>query len=612
MLSFVDVDRDRDLAYILLRPELRDRTAVVARSVRVADDVVLDLDANDQLVGIELLRASSRLDLDRITAEPSELIVGVKEAAEMLGVERSNFIRDHANKPDFPSAIAELASGRFWLRPTIERYISTRETRVTDRTEGSPLRPAFRSTDDALRMRIHYERLQSLLVQVQATKPETLEKPGQGVGLAPLVKEFNLLLERTRQVAATDPLVLEVLEDVKPLDEPQGILHQSYHINAKQRLVFAINTISQPIGLRLSSGTGTGREATVEREAFFLSRLHSEIQVKCSSLYNTRAYAEAVEKGFKVVRDRLRQLTGFETGSEAFGKGRLHIKGAAAPNVEKDFNEAVKFLTMAIDQFRNEKSHSSDAKIDDPARVQEYLALSSLAMNLLEQAEIRKDRVAAPKEHGIAAKGSDPSKFSDTSPSRSDQQKPAHRRVLAAAEEVRPLIALLESQPHENQVFAMEQLTNLAYRCAVEADESVLRGAERLSLSDNPSLQRAAVRLLSQIFRLTPAEDQTALGGRFLSGAIELLRTTTGAVRAEVIEWVGAIADDRASIALIGLIHILPDDEIPEGETPRVAYALKTRSDRSSVEHRLMEEAARTVDGRIRRRFLKCLEEMKR
>lgn len=115
--------------------------------------------------------------------------------------------------------------------------------------------------------------------------------------------------------------------------------------------------------------------------------LHHEIHSKCHSLYEKGEYAEAVEKGFKVVRDRLRKLTGHETGSEAFGKGKLHIKGAAATNVDEDFNEAVKFLTMAIDRFRNEKSHTSDAKIDDPVRAYEYLRLSSLAMNLLENVE---------------------------------------------------------------------------------------------------------------------------------------------------------------------------------------------------------------------------------
>ena len=119
-----------------------------------------------------------------------------------------------------------------------------------------------------------------------------------------------------------------------------------------------------------------------------LSNLHPEIYNKCHQLYENGTYAEAVEKGFKVVRDKLRNLTGHETGSEAFGKRNLHIKGAAASNVDEDFNAGVKFLTMSIDRFRNEKSHTSDAKIEDPIRAYEYLRLSSLAMNLLDASEI--------------------------------------------------------------------------------------------------------------------------------------------------------------------------------------------------------------------------------
>lgn len=119
-----------------------------------------------------------------------------------------------------------------------------------------------------------------------------------------------------------------------------------------------------------------------------LKDLHPEINRKCHELYAKGMYGEAVEKSFKVVRDRLRNLSGYETGSEAFGKGKLHIKGAVATHVDKDFNEGVKFLTMAIDRFRNEKSHSSDAKIDDPVRAYEYLRISSLAMHLLDAAEM--------------------------------------------------------------------------------------------------------------------------------------------------------------------------------------------------------------------------------
>ncbi len=119
-----------------------------------------------------------------------------------------------------------------------------------------------------------------------------------------------------------------------------------------------------------------------------LSLLHPDIFSKCQSLFETGEYAEAVEKSFKVVRDKLRTLTGYEKGSDAFGRGKLHIKGAAAPNVDDDFNTAVKFLTMAIDMFRNEKSHTSNAKINDLQQAYEYLSLSSLAMHLLDRAEI--------------------------------------------------------------------------------------------------------------------------------------------------------------------------------------------------------------------------------
>ena len=128
MLSFVEIDRNHNLAYILLRPELRDRRGAVARSVRVGEDIVLDLDEADHLIGIELLNASSRLAVDELEAGTREIIVGVSEAAEMLGVERSNFVRDYANKLGFPAPIAEHASGRFWLRSAIERYAEGKRT----------------------------------------------------------------------------------------------------------------------------------------------------------------------------------------------------------------------------------------------------------------------------------------------------------------------------------------------------------------------------------------------------------------------------------------------------------------------------------------------------
>jgi uncharacterized protein (TIGR02391 family) len=149
---------------------------------------------------------------------------------------------------------------------------------------------------------------------------------------------------------------------------------------AKMRLQDGVHKLQSLIGrLELASGT---------QDATALESLHPEIYAKCRKLYESGDYAEAVEKSFKMVRDRLRALTGYETGSEAFGKGNLTIDGAAASHVEGDFQSGVKFLTMAIDRFRNEKSHTADGNISDPIRAYEYLRVSSLAMHLLENGRV--------------------------------------------------------------------------------------------------------------------------------------------------------------------------------------------------------------------------------
>jgi uncharacterized protein (TIGR02391 family) len=151
---------------------------------------------------------------------------------------------------------------------------------------------------------------------------------------------------------------------------------------AKMNHEFAVSHLQSLID-RLELAAGPSKDATA------LESLHPEIYSKCHKLYESGDYAEAVEKGFKIVRDRLRALTTYETGSEAFGMGKLYIDGSAAPHVDHDFQEAVKFLTMAIDRFRNEKSHTADGNISDPIRAYEYLRLSSLAMYLLEGGQIR-------------------------------------------------------------------------------------------------------------------------------------------------------------------------------------------------------------------------------
>lgn len=141
--------------------------------------------------------------------------------------------------------------------------------------------------------------------------------------------------------------------------------------------------------LILAAEASEGNAERDSGEFFWELCIHPKVRERCLSLYKSSHFADAVEKSLKVVKDRLRELTGFEKGSEAFGKGKLHIKGAVAKHVDDDFNEGVQFLMMAIDRFRNEKSHTSEANITEPGKAFQYLALSSLAMRFLDDAEIR-------------------------------------------------------------------------------------------------------------------------------------------------------------------------------------------------------------------------------
>ena len=70
LVWIIEIDRKHDLAYIRIRPELRDQPGAVKRSKRVTEDIVLDLDADGQLVGIELLNASSCLEVRKAGDPP--------------------------------------------------------------------------------------------------------------------------------------------------------------------------------------------------------------------------------------------------------------------------------------------------------------------------------------------------------------------------------------------------------------------------------------------------------------------------------------------------------------------------------------------------------------
>lgn len=154
MLSQIQINRRLDTAYIALRPDLHPGS--ITRSDRVHDDLVLDYDAAGQLVGIELLDASHYMDLDKISQQSGDLLWGVAEAAAFARVKRPNFVRDYADKSDFPKPLVELASGRLWLSKDVMDYIQTRR--------------GLQSIDDS------DERKDSLPVQKAGTPPRKINR----------------------------------------------------------------------------------------------------------------------------------------------------------------------------------------------------------------------------------------------------------------------------------------------------------------------------------------------------------------------------------------------------------------------------------------------------
>lgn len=72
MVANLDIDRQNDLLYISLSPEgvPIDQPVIVVYSKRFGQDLVLDFDKEDRLVGIELLAASKFIDISRLKVRP--------------------------------------------------------------------------------------------------------------------------------------------------------------------------------------------------------------------------------------------------------------------------------------------------------------------------------------------------------------------------------------------------------------------------------------------------------------------------------------------------------------------------------------------------------------
>lgn len=95
-------------------------------------------------------------------------------------------------------------------------------------------------------------------------------------------------------------------------------------------------------------------------------------------------YFHALEESYKIVRKKLKDITGSEKATEAFSDKNLTVIFGHSPKdeVEKDFFSGIKFLHMALQYFRNEKAHDLAKPLDRNVATH-YLVVASLAYDLI-------------------------------------------------------------------------------------------------------------------------------------------------------------------------------------------------------------------------------------
>lgn len=112
--------------------------------------------------------------------------------------------------------------------------------------------------------------------------------------------------------------------------------------------------------------------------------IRPEIYSHIKRYLDANDYFHAVEESYKVVRSKLKMMTGHEQAHKAFNEQNYEIIFGRVPqtDIEKDFFEGTKFLHIALQNFRNEKAHSLAGNLDKNIAIH-YLVLASLAYDLI-------------------------------------------------------------------------------------------------------------------------------------------------------------------------------------------------------------------------------------
>jgi len=129
-------------------------------------------------------------------------------------------------------------------------------------------------------------------------------------------------------------------------------------------------------------------EASIDEDVIAL-KIRSELFVHIEKYLKNDDYFHAVEESYKFVRERLKELTGSEKATLAFGyenntdvDNELIFGHNPVDVIEADFYKGIRFLHLAVQFLRNEKSHTLATTLDRNLALH-YISIASLAYDLV-------------------------------------------------------------------------------------------------------------------------------------------------------------------------------------------------------------------------------------
>lgn len=159
-------------------------------------------------------------------------------------------------------------------------------------------------------------------------------------------------------------------------------LYDKEFISGKPILGAKKITPATPESSEFTNAQTVGRSITLD--------IREEIYTQIKQYLENEDYFHAVEESYKVVREKLRELTTKEKATDIFNENAQNNKYhedifgrmAASGTPESNFFRGVGYLNLAVQFLRNEKAHTLATAVDKNLAIH-YISLASLTYDLI-------------------------------------------------------------------------------------------------------------------------------------------------------------------------------------------------------------------------------------